>query len=116
MVGSHQARSPDPMGPENLESVGIAGILVVLVLREVFSFLKSREAVVSIEEDPSSNAHSRIEEAVAALASTSAQMATILCRTDDTGAPMVYVPRSLSKAIEDLAKNIERLTDKVDRI
>ena len=105
------------MGLDSLGDVGVAGILVVLILREVFGYMaKAQEAEVSIAEDPSLDAHARIEEAVAALASTTAQMATVMCRVDDTGAPMVYVPRSLSIAIENLAKNVDRLTDKVDRI
>ena len=107
------------MGLDSLGDVGVAGILVVLILREVFGYMskmQAQEAEVAVAEDPASDAHARIEDAVAALASTSAQMATILCRTDGSGAPMVYTPSSLTAAIEGLSRNADRLSEKVERI
>ncbi len=92
--------------------IGVAGVLVMLVLREVFNFLKSSdagEAEVVAKLD-------RMEEQSAAMAASTQQMAALMLKTDDTGTPLVYTPRSLTSAIDTLAKNIDRLTDKVDRL
>ena len=50
------------------------------------------------------------------IASSTQQMAVLMLKTDDGGTPLVYTPRSLTAAIDALAKNIDRLTDKVDRL
>ena len=97
---------------QDFGDIGVAGVLVMLVLREVFNFLKSNdsgdgETVARLD---------RMEEQTAAIASSTQQMAVLMLKTDDGGTPLVYTPRSLTAAVDALAKNIDRLTDKVDRL
>ena len=97
---------------ENLGDIGIGVVAAVLILREVFSFLKSQKLAATVGDDP----HDRIEADLATLVASTGQMAAMMLKTDDSGTPLVYTPRSLTTAIDALAKNIDRLTDKVERV
>jgi hypothetical protein len=97
---------------ENLGDIGIGVVAAVLILREVFSFLKSQKLTAIAGDDP----HDRIEADLATLVASTGQMAAMMLKTDDGGTPLVYTPRSLTTAIDQLAKNIDRLTDKVERV
>ena len=108
------------MGLESIGDAGIVGVLVVLVLREVFSFLAKREsAVAGVSDDDCDEVMGKLGQVnskVDDLAGATQAMSAILTRTDADGLPLCYTPRSLTSSLDALAKNIERLTDKVDRI
>ena len=118
------------MGLESLGDAGIGIVAAVLIIREVMSFLAKREdaaaKVAGASDDDCDEAMvklTRVETQMASLVASSQQMATILSRTDESGAPMVYTPRSLTAAITALGRTetklisaVERLTDKVERL
>lgn len=108
------------MGLESIGDAGIVGVLVVLILREVFSFLAKREAAASggVDEDcdEALGTMRKIDTKLDDLSGATQAMSAILTRTDADGLPLCYTPRSLTTSLDALAKNIERLTDRVDRI
>ena len=111
------------MNLDSLGDVGIVGVCVLLILREVFAFLKSREEsetpAVDCEEAltklPCSNRLAPIEDSMAKIAASSASIQAVLEKTDADGLPLVYTPRSLTSAIEGLGKSVDRLEQKLER-
>jgi len=102
------------MDGDLLTQLGVGGILVVMVLREVFGFLKP---IIERRRNgsPGTNGHMP-REAVAQID----ELHRLMSRTDVDGTPLVFVPRSLSTAIHELAqvtaeqsKLLERLNDNV---
>jgi len=104
------------MGLEGVGDAGIVGVLVVLVLREVFSFLKSKEASMDGDCDDAMIKLSQIDDKVDDLQGATQAMSAILTRTDADGLPLAYTPRSLTTTLDALGKSVERLGDKVDRL
>lgn len=107
------------MEGELLTQIGVGGILVVLVLREVFGFLKplleKRRTNGNGNGGHKANGHMSAE--------TVAQvheLHRIMSKTDTDGTPLVYFPRSLAAAVQELAHAtseqntlLERLNDNV---
>ncbi|MAG27426.1 hypothetical protein CMI47_17985 [Candidatus Pacearchaeota archaeon] len=108
------------MGLEALGDAGIGIVAAVLIVREVLNFLKAREAPIQASEDGECDEAIgrlvRMEEQMSALASSTSEIATLMLRVDADGLPLVYFPRSLSAAISELGKSVERLSSKVDRL
>ena len=105
------------MNLDSLGDVGIVGVCVLLILREVFAFLKTR----GLNPDPNLECEdatvkiASIEESMATLAASTSSIQTLLQKTDADGLPLVFTPRSLTSAIEGLGRSVDRLEQKLDR-
>mgnify|MGYP003652206844 CR=1 FL=1 len=105
-----------------LGGLSATGILVVMVLKVVFDYVKSRdEASARAERAGNGDDCARdIEEQLKLLRETQARtalncekMAEVLSAKDSEGLPLVYTPRSLGKSIESLSQSISKLSDHV---
>lgn len=105
------------MGLEVLGDAGIGIIAAVLIIREVFSFLKAREAASRVDDDGDCDeALGRLNSIDGKLDDMSAatlQMSAILSRTDPDGLPLCYTPRSLVSTLEKLAASVDRLGERI---
>ena len=89
---------------DQLLSLGVGGLLVVIVLREVFSFLKDRKP-----DGANDTAAERIEKTLK-LAYEIKEMSSDLWEVhnvrDQDGVPVWYIRRGLEESIEKLAEAI----------
>lgn len=96
-----------------LMQLGAGGLIVLLVLREVFGFLKTRKLGVSSDH--------LLKDILEELKEQRIQMSEVLAKTktlyhwhdkeDNDGIKIWYVRSSLENAIEKLAENISKQTD-----
>jgi len=105
------------MNLDSLGDVGIVGVCVLLILREVFAFLKTRELASDpgVECEDATAKIASIEESMATLAASTSSIQTLIQKTDADGLPLVFTPRSLTAAIEGLGRSVDRLEQKLDR-
>lgn len=103
-----------------LGGLSAAGIFILIILREVFAFLKTKEgdkpAPPPVDPDCAREMEEQvrlIREAQARTASYCEKMSEVLSAKDAEGLPLVYTPRSLGKSIESLSISITRLADDV---
>jgi len=104
------------MGLEVLGDAGIGIIAAVLIIREVFSFLKTREAASKDDDGDCDEALGKLKSIDTKLDDMSAatlQMSAILSRTDPDGLPLCYTPRSLVSTLEKLAASVDRLGERI---
>ena len=108
------------MNLDSLGDMGIVGVCVLLILREVFAYLKTREqADVLVQSGDCDDVVSKIlsmEESMVALAGSTSAIQTLIQKTDADGLPLVFTPRSLTAAIEGLGRSVDRLEQKIERI
>jgi len=102
-----------------LGGLSAAGIFILIILREVFSFLKEKEDKPSAPDpDPDcvreiDDQLKLIREAQVRTAANCEKMAEVMSAKDSDGLPLVYTPRSLGKSIEALSTSINKLADDV---
>jgi hypothetical protein len=103
-----------------LGGLSATAILLVLVLREIFSYLKAKDAQEKKADPEDPDCAREIEEQLKMIRESQARTATncekiteILSAKDADGLPLVYTPRSLGKSIESLSQSIVRLSDQV---
>ena len=105
-----------------LGGLSAAGIFILIILREVFSFLKSKESAEPAATPPpvDPDCARDIEEQVRVIREVQARtaaycekMSEVLSAKDAEGLPLVYTPRSLGKSIESLSVSISKLADDV---
>jgi len=102
-----------------LGGLSAAGIFILIILREVFSFLKDKEDKPSTSDpDPDcvreiDDQLKLIREAQVRTAANCEKMAEVMAAKDVDGLPLVYTPRSLGKSIEALSNSINKLADDV---
>ena len=105
-----------------LGGLSATGILVVMVLKVVLDYIKSRDEVNARAEktDSGDDCAREIEEQLKMLRETQARtaancekMSEVLGAKDAEGLPLVYTPRSLGKSIENLSQSISKLSDHV---
>ena len=99
------------------------GILVVMVLKVVFDYLKSQDdsppsalPASSVDAECAREIEEQvriIREAQARTAAYCEKMSEVLSAKDAEGLPLVYTPRSLGKSIESLSVSISKLSDHV---
>ena len=77
---------------ESLTPLGVNGILIVLILREAFGFVSKRR-------NGTPDTHQLVRE-----------VHQIVKKEDGTGVKLVYHPRSLDRAVEDIATGIREQT------
>lgn len=109
------------MSMEAFGDIGIGVVAAVLILREVFSYLKSRDKLSALDtgdgecEDAAAKLAS-IEDKMNSLATSTASMVSVMEKCDAAGLPLVYRDGSLTQAIQTLGTSIERLSSKVERL
>ena len=106
-----------------LGGLSAAGIFILIILREVFSFLKEKEddkpaplPASSVDPECAKEIEEQvriIREAQARTAAYCEKMSEVLSAKDAEGLPLVYTPRSLGKSIESLSVSITKLADDV---
>ena len=103
-----------------LGGLSAAGIFILIILREVFSFLKSKESGAPAASDPDPDCVKEIDEQLKLIreaqvrtAANCEKMAEVMAAKDLDGLPLVYTPRSLGKSIEALSTSINKLADDV---
>lgn len=105
-----------------LGGLSATGILIVMVLKVVLDYLKSRDEANARAEkaDSGDDCAREIEEQLKMLRETQARtaancekMSEVLGAKDAEGLPLVYTPRSLGKSIESLSQSISKLSDHV---
>jgi hypothetical protein len=105
-----------------LGGLSATGILVVMVLKVVLDYIKSRDEANARAEkaDGGDDCAREIEEQLKMLRETQARtaancekMSEVLGAKDAEGLPLVYTPRSLGKSIESLSQSISKLSDHV---
>ncbi len=105
-----------------LGGLSATGILVVMVLKVVLDYIKSRDEANARAEkaDGGEDCAREIEEQLKMLRETQARtaancekMSEVLGAKDAEGLPLVYTPRSLGKSIESLSQSISKLSDHV---
>ena len=106
-----------------LGGLSAAGIFILIVLREVFAFLKAKDddkpsPVLPSSTDPECAREIEeqvklIREAQSRTAAYCEKMSEVLSAKDAEGLPLVYTPRSLGKSIESLSISITKLADDV---
>ena len=124
----HQASraAKEGLGVEDLGGLGglsAAGIFILIILREVFAFLKTKEddkppPALPPSTDPECAREIEeqvrlIRQAQARTAAYCEKMSEVLSAKDAEGLPLVYTPRSLGKSIESLSISIPKLADDV---
>ena len=117
-----EAWSSNVEGLGGLGGLSAAGIFILIILREVFAFLKAKEGDKPTPLLPSTDPECAreieeqvrlIREAQARTAAYCEKMSEVLSAKDAEGLPLVYTPRSLGKSIESLSISITRLADDV---
>ena len=101
----------------DLGGLSAAGIFALLLVREFLSFSARREAAT--QEDACPEAQEKldsIEGNLAKLASSTGALAKVVGKTDSNGMPLIYRDGALSRAVDQLSTNVDKLTDKVDRL
>ena len=103
-----------------MSELGLGGIFAILVLQTVLPYLKERARG---KEAPPGGLAAACETAegkldavsgqLAELTASTQQMAVVMSRVDDSGAPLVYTPRSLVAAIEKLGLSVDTLSANV---
>lgn len=107
------------MGLDVLGDAGIGIIAAVLIIREVFSFLKTREAREAANKDDDGDCDEAlgklksIDTKLDDMSAATLQMSAILSRTDPDGLPLCYTPRSLVSTLEKLAASVDRLGERI---
>ncbi|MAH45432.1 hypothetical protein CMI37_06360 [Candidatus Pacearchaeota archaeon] len=108
------------MGLEALGDAGIGVVAAVLIIREVLSYLKAREAREAASKgdddgdcDEALGKLDSIDGKLDDLAGATLQMSAILSRTDPDGLPLCYTPRSLVSTLEKLASSVDRLGERI---
>lgn len=103
-----------------LGGLSAAGIFILIILREVFSFLRAKEEDRPAAPDPDPECVREIDdqlklirEAQVRTAANCEKMAEVMSAKDSDGLPLVYTPRSLGKSIEALSTSINKLADDV---
>lgn len=119
------------MSLESLEGAGVVGIVALLIIKEVFNFVKayakkneplaasaapSGGSTTDADCDEALNRLTKMDERMASLASSTKRMCTVLEKSDSSGLPLIYRDGSLTQAVAALGVSIEKLTDKVDRL
>ena len=108
---------------DELGGISAAGILVVLVLREVLGFLRSQNKSGPSVESASSAPYGQVNEleeqmrmtqqSMARMSASCEKMAEVMSVKDADGLPLVYTPRSLGKNIDALTLSISKLSEHV---
>lgn len=93
----------------SFESVGVLLLLVLFAVDKGMGFLKSRGVDLQKMARQLDEATSR-GSALPKMAQQIDRLDEIITRTDEDGAPIVYVRRALQTAIEDLSKSIQSQT------
>ena len=107
------------MGLESLGDAGIGIVAAVLIIREVMSYLKTREATLAgaqPQDDDCDEAIGKLnsmDDKIDDLSAATQSMAAILTRTDPDGLPLCYTPRSLTLTLEKLAGSVDRLGERI---
>ena len=103
-----------------LGGLSAAGIFILIILREVFSFLKAKESEAPAAPDPDPDCVKEIDEQLKLIreaqvrtAANCDKLAEVMSAKDSDGLPLVYTPRSLGKSIEALSTSINKLADDV---
>ena len=103
-----------------LGGLSAAGIFILIILREVFSFLKDKEDDRPSAPDPDPDCVKEIDEQLKLIreaqvrtAANCDKLAEVMSAKDVDGLPLVYTPRSLGKSIEALSTSINKLADDV---
>ena len=101
----------------DLGGLSAAGIFALLLVREFLNFSARRDAGVPDEACPEAQERlGAIEGSLERLASSTGSLAKVIGKTDSNGMPLIYRDGALAKAVDQLGKNVDKLTDKVDRI
>ena len=103
----------------DLGGLSAAGIFALLLVREFLNFSARREDAASIPEDTCPEAQERlgnVETSLEKLASSTGALAKVVGKTDSNGMPLIYRDGALARAVDQLGRNVEKLTDKVDRL
>ena len=107
------------MNLEALGDFGIIGVAVVLILREVFAYLKHRDSLSATSGDADcEDAVTRLakmDERLAMIGTSSERMCTVLEKSDASGLPLIYRDGTLTQAIRTLNTSIAALAAKVER-
>ena len=108
------------MGLEALGDAGIGVVAAVLIIREVLSYLKAREAREAASSgaddgdcDEAMGKLNTIDDKLDDLTGATLQMSAILTRTDPDGLPLCYTPRSLTVTLDKLASSVDRLGERI---
>ena len=91
---------------ENLQEVGIVGILVLLVLKEVFSFIKEKKKNGIFNSD-------LYLKQFAIMCKQSSDIHRIITKEDDAGIKTIYAAKGLGTAIVNLSSNIDKQTEAI---
>lgn len=91
--------------PDELKEFGVVGVLFYLIIKELFSYLKSQKPAALDTKGFRETNHTRIAE----IHSWSEVNNSLLARTDSQGLPLIYTPR---ESIDRLAGAVEKLADK----
>jgi|15BtaG_2_1085339.scaffolds.fasta_scaffold24449_2 hypothetical protein len=105
---------------EGLTQIGVGGVFAIFILREVFTFLKSRKEAATLEGKVD-----KLVDQVDSFEQVRSQIRDLHVWhnvTDTDGSKIWYVKSSLTEAMTELSKNIaaqtsafERLVDRIDR-
>mgnify|MGYP003658645030 CR=1 FL=1 len=104
---------------EHLNELGVGGIFAILVLQTVLPYIKDRakgkgESVgLASACETAEGKLDAVSTQLAELTASTQQMAVVMSRVDDSGAPLVYTPRSLVTAIEKLGGSVDALSARV---
>ena len=101
------------MDGSQITELGVGGLLALLVLREVFGFVKPvlerrRNGGKSLDKP---NGHLTTEQ-VAQIA----DLHRLMTKTDVDGTPLVFVPRSLVAVIQELSQATQRQITVLERL
>lgn len=97
---------------EELTGIGVGGIFAVLVIREVFTFVKGRQH----NHGPMNGSLGRIEAKVDTIMSKTAQLHQWHAVTDQDGVPVWYVRRSMERAVDRMAEATDRMVTLLERM
>ena len=101
----------------DLGGLSAAGIFALLLVREFLNFSAKREAIAQTEDCPEAQEKlDSIEDNLSKLASSTGALAKVIGKTDSNGMPLIYRDGALARAVDQLGKNVDKLTDKVDRL
>lgn len=106
-------------GIGDLGGLSAAGIFALLLVREFLNFSAKRDAAAATPDEACPEAQERltnVESSLEKLASSTGSLAKIVGKTDSNGMPLIYRDGALARAVDQLGKNVDKLTDKVDRL
>lgn len=104
------------MDGDSLTQIGVGGILCLLILREVFAFVRPLIGRWRMNRHGTENngvANGRMAHETISQIADLHRMMTL---TDSDGTPLVFVPRSLSTAIHELAQATSQQVKLLERL